>query len=107
GAATFHNTDIVAHTVTVTMDTDTFAAPGPALGWFVVYSGTADDVGGDVVEIQPSNDLQAFVDPGSGFVPLLAGCVGGANAGASCTDASECPGGGCGSIHVPVAATAA
>jgi hypothetical protein len=107
GTAVFHNTDVTGHRVTVTIDSETFDTRGPALGWAVSLYGTADDASGGDVEIEPLDDLQAFADPGSGFVSLFSGCVGGPNDGATCASASECPDGGCGGTHVAVPLTAA
>ncbi len=75
GASVFHNLDVVGHTVTVTLDSDTFVTPGPPLGWFVAYEGTADDASAGDVEIAPQNDVTAYVDAGSSFGPLNAAPV--------------------------------
>jgi hypothetical protein len=71
GGSVLHNLGVVGHTVTVTLESATYAAPGSPLGWSVFYDGSADDASGGNVEIAPQNDVTAFVDPGSGFVPLL------------------------------------
>src|SRR5262249_52832931 len=63
GSAVFRNLDPnVPHSVTVTVDSDVFTAPGPPLGWKVAADGSADDVSGGDVEIT-SDDVQGFVDP--------------------------------------------
>jgi hypothetical protein len=72
GGSVLHNLDVVGHTVTVTLESATYTAPGAPLGWSVFYDGSADDASGGDVELTPQNDLTGFVDPGSGFVPLLA-----------------------------------
>jgi hypothetical protein len=73
GNAVFRNLDPnVPHSVTVTVDSDVFTAPGPPLGWKVGADGSADDVSGGDVEITP-DDVQGFVDPNgdpNGFEPL-------------------------------------
>ncbi len=73
GQSVFHNLDAAAHTITVTLDSATFIAPGPPLGWHVLYQGTADDAAAGDVELAPRNDVDGYADPGSGFGAPLNG----------------------------------
>jgi hypothetical protein len=63
----FKNLDGTSHTFAVTVDTDAFSAPGPALGWTISSSGLADDTTTptqSALEI-PMNDVELSVDSGS------------------------------------------
>jgi hypothetical protein len=73
GDAVFGNLDTVAHTFTVTVDSDTFSAPGAPLGWAVFAAGLADDT---TTPTQGSvellvDDVALSVDSGSTLLGTL------------------------------------
>ena len=67
GDAVFKNLDAAPHAFVVTVDTDTFAAPGAPLGWSIAPSGVADDTTTPTqsdLEI-PTNDVALSINSGS------------------------------------------
>jgi hypothetical protein len=62
--AVFANSDSLAHTFTVTVDSDTFTAPGPPLGWSLQLDGQANDGAAADVEVT-TNEVALQVDPGA------------------------------------------
>lgn len=73
GDAFFRNLDAVAHTFTVTVDSDTFAAPGAPVGWAIFAAGLADDTTVPTpssLEI-PVDDVALSVDSGSVLLGTL------------------------------------
>jgi hypothetical protein len=66
GEAVFRNLDAAPHTFVVTVDTDTFTAPGAPLGWSIASSGVADDTTTPTqadLEI-PTNDVALSINSG-------------------------------------------
>src|SRR5262249_33554933 len=71
GDGVFRNLDSAAQAFAVRVESDSFASPGPALGWGLLVTALADDTTllGDV-EI-PTDDVTLRIDPGDAVLSTL------------------------------------